>query len=52
MNRLILLFLFCSTVAFGQQSNLYRSDDKLIADTTFQIDESAYSCATIIEKVL
>jgi len=52
MNRLILLFLFCSTVAFGQQSNLYRPDGKLIADTTYQVDENAYSCATTIEKML
>jgi len=52
MNRLILFLLFCSSVAFGQQSNLYRPDGKLIADTTYQVDENAYSSAKTIEKVL
>jgi len=41
-----------STCAFGQKSNLYRDDGKLIADTTFQINGDSYKNIMTLEKVL
>ena len=52
MNKLILFFILISTSTFGQQSSLYRVDKKLIADTTFQIDDDSYKNTIALEKVL
>jgi hypothetical protein len=52
MGRLIIFLILFSTCAFGQQSNLYCVDKKLIADTTFQIDEDSYNNVLTLEKVL
>jgi hypothetical protein len=52
MGRLIIFFILFSTCAFGQRSDLYSVDRKLIADTTFQIDEDSYNNVLTMEKVL
>ena len=52
MNRLILFLILYSNCVFGQKSNLYRADKKMIADTIFQIDNYSYNNALIIEEVL
>ncbi len=52
MGRLIIFFTLFSTCAFGQRSDLYRIDRRLIADTTFQIDVDSYYNVLTLENVL
>ena len=54
MKKQLLIYILILTAmnAVGQQSNLYRFDKKLIADTTFQIDDFSYQNEIIVEKVL